>query len=504
MKFKHSLSNYKLATMDMGELCVVGHFEVLPADMLSLSTSALLRVSPLLSPVMHPIQVRLHHWYVPYRLLWDGWEDFITGGQDGLGGSAGAFPYISAGGSGFTAGQLADYFGIPPGVANLEVSALPFRAYALIFNEFYRDQDLVTALGMSTGSGADSTTNTALAKIAWEKDVFTSARPWTQRGADIVLPLGTSADVVFPTGITARGTNLYNAASAGTARGNLQDQGLAGGVQNLQLTNSAGGGAEQEWLESTAVVTDAYADLSAATGVPIIDVRRAFALQRYQEKMAQFGARYTEVLRSMGVTPSDARMQRPEYLGGGKQTISFSEVLQTAEGTDAVGTMRGHGISALKSRRVKRFIEEHGIVITLASLRPRSMYADGLHKMWSRRTKEDFWQKELELIGNQEILNQEVRASHATPAGTFGYAPRYYDYRSIPNTVAAEFRTSQMYDWHLARLFGSDPTLNEAFVTCEPSKRIHAVQTNDVIWGLFNHNIKARRLVGKNMVGRVM
>lgn len=490
--------------MDMGELVPVGHFEVLPADMISLATSCLIRVSPLAAPVMHPVTIRLHHWYVPYRLLWDGWEDFITGGNDGLGGAAGAFPYIDAGGSGFTAGQLADYFGIPPGVADLQVNALPFRAYAAIFNEFYRDQDLVTELGLSTASGADATTNTGLAKIAWEKDRFTSARPWTQRGAEVVLPLGTSADVVFPTGITTRGTGIYNASSGGTSRGPLQD---TSGSIGLGATNSAQTGSEQLWLESTGSVADAYADLAAATGVPVIDVRRAFALQRYQEKLAQYGARYTEVLRAMGVTPSDARMQRPEYLGGGKQTISFSEVLQTGQDYDAnsgVGQMKGHGISALRSRRVKRFIEEHGIIISMASVRPKTMYADGLHKMWSRRTKEDFWQKELETIGAQEILNQEVRANHADPTGVFGYGPRYEDYRSIPSTVVSEFRTSVLNDWHLARLFASDPALNADFVTCEPSKRIHQVGTNDVLWGLFNHTIRARRLVAKNPGTRIM
>lgn len=496
---KHSLSHYKLATFDMGELIPVGMIEALPGDSIRMSTSALLRVSPLMSPVMHPVNVRLHHWFVPYRLVWDGWEDFITGGNDGLGGSSGDFPFIDSG-AGFAAGSLADYFGIPPSVANLEVSALPFRAYQKIFNEFYRDQDLVTAATISTASGEDTTTTLTVQKCAWEKDYFTSARPWTTRGADVVLPLGTSADVVFPSTVEVGASALNTAATgAGTSRGNLTDH-----SSGFLTASGAVSDNSQLYVRQTLTLpSDAYADLSTATGVAINDVRRAFALQRYQEARALYGARYTEYLRYLGVRSSDARLQRPEYLGGGKQTISFSEVLQTAEGTDAVGTMRGHGIGALRSRRFVRFFEEHGVVITLASVRPRTMYNDGVHRSWLRRTKEDFWQRELEHIGQQDIQNQEIYAAAATPTGTFGYQNRYAEYRHMPSSVSGDFR-STLNDWHMARIFGSEPTLNGAFVTCDPTKRIHAVQTNDVLWCLFNHSIQARRLVSKSSAGKIL
>lgn len=487
-RVKHSLSHYKLTSMDMGELVPVSHIEVLPGDSMRFASSALIRVSPLVAPVMHPVTVRLHRFFVPYRLLWDGWEDFITGGSDGLGGSAGAFPTIT---HTATAGSLADYLGVPVGVAGLSLSALPFRAYAFIYNEMYRDQDLVAKVGFSTASGADVTTNTALQKVAWEKDYFTGARPWTQKGPDVSLPLGVSAPVV------SDGTTLVQgrAVTDGTDRA---VQVLASdGVSLVGATNAAT--ANFYWGTSTGL----EADLSGATAAAVNDIRRAFALQRYAEARAMYGSRYTEYLRYLGVRSSDARLQRPEYIGGGKQTLAFSEVLQTAEGTAPVGTLRGHGIGAVRTRPSQRFFEEHGVVLTLASVRPRAMYTDGLHRSWAKRTKEEYWQRELEAIGQQEIFNQEVYAAAATKLGTFGYGDRYSEYRHHPSDVSGEFRSTLNY-WHLARSFAAEPVLNASFVTCEPTKRVHVAQTNDVLWCMFNHSIQARRLVGPARTGRVL
>ena len=177
----------------MGNLVPIGVLEVLAGDSIQQSTSALIRAAPLLAPVMHRVDVRIHHWFVPNRIIWEDWETFITGGPDGNDSSE--YPTIDMGGSGAAVGSLADYLGVPTGVANLEVSALPFRAYNLIFNEWYRDEDLVSELALSLASGADSTTATDLVNCAWEKDYFTSARPWEQKGPDITVPLGTSAPV---------------------------------------------------------------------------------------------------------------------------------------------------------------------------------------------------------------------------------------------------------------------------------------------------------------------
>lgn len=497
---KHSLSHYKLATFDMGELVPVGHFEVLPGDSVRHATSSLVRVSPLASPVMHPVTVRLHHFFVPYRLLWSGWEDFITGGQDGLGGSSGAFPTITAGAGGFDPGGLADYLGVPPDVANLEVSALPFRAYALIFNELYRDQDLVSKIGFTNAAGADGTTNLAVQKVAWEKDYFTSARPWTTRGAEVTLPLGATAPLQLTTKVDGT-NNLKVSNTAGTFNVDLEAT-AAGGV-NVLFDAPAGATHPNLFFNR---VPNLEADLSTATAAAVNDIRRAFALQRYQEARAQYGARYTEYLRFLGVRSSDARLQRPEYLGGGKQTISFSEVLATNQNTatfDFTPTMAGHGIAALRSNRYIRFFEEHGIVMTLASVRPKSMYNDGVHRSFLRRTKEDFWQRELELIGQQGIDAKEVYAASAE-TDPWGFQNRYDEYRHHPSGVAGEFRTTEMNDWHMARIFAAEPTLNASFVTCEPTKRIHMVETNDVLWCLFNHSIQARRMVTKKTIGRIL
>jgi len=496
---KHSLSHYKLLTGLMGKLIPIGCYEVLPGDSVQQLTSLLMRTIPLNAPVMHPCTVRVHHWYVPHRLVWDGWEDFITGGADGEGGSSGAFPYITTPGSpGVVESSLADYLGIPPGLISKQVSALPFRSYALIFNEWYRDQDLVTALTVSKASGSDTTTNTTLQNIAWEKDYFTSARPWPQKGPDVTLPLGTTAPV---TRVDAATGEWYAYRDGTNTRG-------ATGTMAL---GSGGGGGRVEDAGSNALTFDPngslVADLATATAVDVNTVREAFAIQRYQEARARYGSRYTEYLRYLGVRSSDARLQRPEYLGGGKQTISFSEVLQTgvttAGATAGVGNMKGHGLAAMRSNRYRRFFEEHGLVITMLSVRPRTMYPDGLERMWSRRTKEEYWQKELELIGQQEVLNQEAYALDSGPTDVFGYQDRYAEYRHIFSKVSGAFRSTLDF-WHLARLFGSDVTLNSSFVNCSPDPRIFQVETGDNLLVMASHSIQARRMVAKNPVSRIM
>lgn len=492
---KFSLSHYKLLSADMGELLPIGLVEVLPGDTFQHATSLLCRVSPLLAPVMHPVDVRIHHWFVPHRLIWEDWEDFITGGPDGM--DASVFPTITlsyaagppATGSGVVGG-LADYLGCPPTINNLEVSALPFRAYALIFNEWYRDQDLVTALTIDKTSGSDTTTNTALQNCAWEKDYFTSSRPWTQKGPEISIPL--TGDAPIASDGTAVTGHSSTQATVRTLRSDEQSQG------GLYLNGYPGGSTGNFIFDNPGL----EADLTGVSAANVNDLRLAFALQRYEEARARYGSRYTEYLRYLGVRSSDARLQRPEYLGGGKQRIQFSEVLQTAPLTDTgtsedvgVGELKGHGIAAVRSNRYRRFFEEHGYVITLLSVRPKTMYVQGLARTFNRRTKEDFWQKELQHIGQQEVLNKEVYAAAASPAGTFGYQDRYDEYRRQESNVAGEFRTTLLDYWHMARIFAAEPSLNASFVVSNPTKRINAVETQDVLWIMANHSIQARRAV---------
>lgn len=477
---KFSLSHYKLLSCDMGKLVPITHFEVLPGDSIQQSTSALVRVSPLLAPVMHPVSVRIHHWFVPYRLIWDDWEKFITGGPDGM--DASVFPTnVSPASVGHSVGSLMDHLGVPTGVPDLAYSALPRRAYQKIYNEFYRDQDLTPESTISTASGVDTTTLNTFQSVAWEKDYFTSARPWTQLGPAVTVPLGSSAPVV------TNNADILMKRSGGTDRNLIFSSDVANPIiysgatdanQNVRFGSESG-------LE---------VNLGAAVSPSVNLLREAFALQRYQEARARYGSRYTEYLRYLGIRSSDARLQRPEYLGGGKQTIQFSEVLQTAEGSDAVGTLRGHGISAVRSNRYRRFFEEHGIVLSLLSVRPKTIYTQGLPRAWNRRTKEDYFQTELQHIGQQEILKKELYAPSASPEAVFGYQDRYDEYRRMESSVSGEFR-STLDHWHMARIFASDPSLNSEFVTSVPTKRIHAVESENVLWIMANHSIQARRIV---------
>lgn len=479
-RFKHSLSHYKLLACDMGKLVPVGLVETLPGDTFQQSTAALIRMSPLVAPVMHPVTVRFHHWFVPNRILWDGWEDFITGGPDGLGASSGYPRNLSP----ITPGEGSplDYMGVPlRSMAADQVSYLPLRAYNRIYNEFYRDADLVAEV--------DEDANVTH-QIAWEKDYFTTARPWAQKGPAVSLPLGVRADV-YTDEVPGNDVAIYS-------KNVSQWRKLDAGGTFAALSATSGG-----------ATSHIYADLTSATSQDIRAVRQAFALQRYQEARAQYGHRYSEYLRYLGIVCSDARLQRPEYLGGGKQTIAFSEVLRTGDGgtpssSTPIGELRGHGIAALRSNRYKYFCEEHGYILTLMSIRPRAIYADGLHRSWQRRAKEDYWQKELEFIGQQDVRNGEVYAKGtAVDANTFGYQDRYADYRHMPSGVASEFRSTLDY-WHLARKFADTPTLNQSFIDCVPSKRIFAEQTARSCWVMVSHSIQARRMVSKSTIGRVI
>lgn len=487
---KHALSNTKLFSFDTGELIPCGLIEVLPGDTFQHATSLLVRASPLLAPLMHKVDVRIHHWYVPTRLVWEDFEEFITGGPDGMDDSE--FPTITVDNNDIAVGDLLDYMGIPPLVA-ATFSAIPARGYAMIWNEFYRDQDLDTPLVIDLTSGVDTTTSKALQRVRWDKDYFTSARPWEQKGPNITIPIGTTAPVVSGSAAGGNPNQMRRADTGALANTATAISHTAAGV--LQNTNGVA-----LFLDPNGRLN---ADLSSASAITVIRLREALAAQRYEEARSRYGSRYPEYLRYLGVRSSDARLQRPEYLGGGSAPVQFSEVLQTAEGDDPVGEMRGHGISTVRSNRYRRFFEEHGYVFSLLSVKPRAIYASGLDRHWNRRTKEDFWQKEFEHIGQQEILNKEVYAAHASPDGTFGFQDRYDEYRRAWSTIAGEFRTV-LDHWHFARIFGSTPALNSTFVECSPADdRVFAVPSQDVLYAMARHSIQARRLVsptGKSFI----
>lgn len=485
---KFSLSNTKLLSCDMGELVPCGLTEVLPGDSIQQATTCMVRFSPLLSPVMHPTHVQLAHWFVPHRLVWEDFEDFITGGPDGN--DASEFPTIaSPASSGFAVGSLADYLGVPPGVADLPISALPFRGYALIWNEWYRDQDLQTALTIDVTSGVDSTTSVALQRAAWEKDYFTTARPWEQKGPAITIPIGDSAPVL--------GIGFQTANPTRSTQNIRQSDGTTFTTDNQVIRSSVEDVLTEVQNPSGDTYPNIRADLSSASAVTVNLLREAMALQRFEEARARFGSRYVEYLRYLGIRSSDARLQRPEFLGGGRYPVQFSEVLATAEDTSesvVVGDLKGHGLGVARSNRYRRFFEEHGYIFSFLVVKPKTIYAQGLHRTWNRRTKEDFFQKELQHIGQQEVLNKEVYSAHSSPDEAFGFQDRYDEYRRMESSIAGEFRDTLDY-WHFARQFSGDPALNASFVQCVPPEEPFAVPSTDVLYIMAKHSIQARRIV---------
>lgn len=487
---KFSLSHYKLLTGDMGYLLPIAWYEALPGDTIQQASSALVRCAPMNAPIMHPCLIRIHHWYVPLRLIWEDFEDFITGGDDGT--FTATPPYQSA--ASISIGSLHDYLGVPDGSysPNLEYSALPIRAYKMIYNEYYRDQDLNNERTISLASGADTTTDDYLERVCWEKDYFTSARPWEQKGDEVTISLGDTAPIT--------GLGLDNASAAASAGLSMRETDGAAPRTVTGWNIYQGSPLHRAIMEEDSANTgypDIRADLSAASGIPINDLRRALAIQRYQEARAMYGSRYVEYLRYLGVRSSDARLSRPEYLGGGRQILQFSEVLQTGLGASPVGSMFGHGIGAMRTNRFRRFFEEHGIVMTLMSVVPKSMYMQALHKKFHRQTKEDYFQKELQFIGDQAVLNKEVYASHASPDDVFGYQGRYDNYRSHPSGISGIFRSTLDY-WHLARDFASPPALNNNFVNCSPSKRVFAATSEPGLYIMANNSIQARRMMASH------
>lgn len=503
---KFNLSFYNMLSCKMGYLVPVGLTELLPGDSIQLSHNMLMRLAPMVAPVMHPVHVTIQTFFTPLRIIFDDFESAITGGPDGT--DATVFPTVSIKPEQST---LADYLGLPLAPNSLTVSALPFRAYDLIYNEYYRDQDLTPELPISKDAGVDTTTSTTLQRVSWSKDYFTTARPWPQKGPTVTVPV--------------------DMGSAGlptlTFTGQLQNKAVSGPFQTISGPPSAGGGyatlmgrANHEYVwndgspDSTPItglaglnVTDGtvsgtidYKPGQAGIGsISVTSLREAFAIQRFQEQRGLFGSRYEDYLRTLGVRPQDSRLQMPEYLGGSTRTIQFSEVLQT--GGDTIGQLYGHGIAALGSRRIRYFAPEHGYLMSLMFVRPIPVYAQGIDKLWSRKTKEDFWQPQFEHIGQQKVLTKELYATGSpdTDDATWGWQNRYDEYRRGVNHVSGEFRETQDY-WHMARMFASNPVLNSDFVQCHPTDRIfQASEANaDQLLCMVQNRLIARRLVSKN------
>ena len=450
------LSHERKFSMNIGDLVPCFVEEVVPGDTWKMNAELFMRTAPLVAPIMHRVNVFTHFFFVPHRLVWDNWQDFITGGEDGT--AAPVFPYVTIRESNqhlMDEGTLADYLGINTvgqyDATGIEVSALPFRAYQTIYNEYYRDQNLESPIDFLTGDGlSDPTDISVMRKRAWQKDYYTAALPWTQRGGEATIPLGS----VEP--------NYKNISETVISSDGGPQDGSINGVSG-DLTSTLG--SEPMRIEN---LNDM--DVEPTT---INELRKAIKLQEWLEKSARGGSRYIEQIFShFGVKSSDSRLQRPEYLGGGSSPISISEVLQTsatnsnsgAVDASVQGNMAGHGISVGRSNSFKRFFEEHGTIIGIISVMPKSAYQQGLRKQFFKFDKFDYFWPSFAHLGEQPIANKEIyNDGSATAEETFGYVPRYSEYKYIPNTVHGSFKSSEIH-WHMGRKFAAPPVLNNNFL----------------------------------------
>ena len=502
------LSHENKLSLNMTELVPIYVQDIIPGDRFKVRTEMLMRFAPMIAPIMHRIDARVEFFFVPNRLVWEDWEKFITGGEDGS--EMPPFPMVLAGQARqfLKESSLADYMGIPPCDPDqlgggLSFSLLPFRAYQLIWNEWYRDQNLQEPIDVPLGSLDTSALADMLTirRRCWEKDYFTSALPWTQRGGDVTLPLSGRAEVILDHSDTQGMPYLVDGQNKLPTAGELYTD-SAGTIRSGGSSGSSG-----LYINPNESL---WANLSEATASTVNELRRANQLQKWLEVNARAGSRYIEqIYAHFGVRSSDARLQRPEYLGGFKQPVSISEVLQTSQSTSEPlggeyspqGNMAGHGISVGGNTGFVREFEEHGYIIGILSVMPRTSYQQGIPRHFMKSDKFDFAFPEFAHLGEQPILNAEIYADYdaaigsTVNQGTFGYQSRYAEYKYMPSEVHGEFRTSLDF-WHLGRIFLRAPGLNSEFVEARVDNRIFAVQDENASAKLYAQlwfDVKAMR-----------
>lgn len=534
-----NLSYESKLTLNMGELVPIMVMPVVPGDKFRVRNESMVRLAPLVAPMMHRVNVFTHYFFVPNRLVWNAWEDFITKGVDGE--DVPIFPTVDFGNfddslithslnvaGAYNDGSLWDYLGLPSlkSIGNInndkaspnsvaaprdfKVSALPFRAYQLIYNEYYRDQNLTDPIDFSLGSGSISGNELynviGFRKRAWEKDYFSSALPWLQRGPEVSVPIqgtGQNVDVILDNSDDKRQRYV-------DSQGRVIPGSYTGAAQMVRDSdeNSVG----MYGIGAIGENQNAYWNLDPngslkvnvdELGVNINDLRTSNALQRWFERNARGGSRYIEqILSHFGVRSSDARLQRPQFLGGSRVPVQVSEVLQTSstDETSPQANMAGHGIVYSNQNGFKHYFEEHGYVIGIMSIIPRTGYQQGVPRDFFKFDNMDFYFPEFAHLSEQEIKNQELYLTNNPTynEGTFGYTPRYAEYKYKASEAHGDFRGNLAF-WHLNRIFDDQPNLNTTFVECNPSNRVFATsQTDDdKFWIQMYQDVRALRLMPK-------
>lgn len=580
-KSKFNLSETLLMTGEMGKLIPIYNREMLPNDTFLVNINSIHKTQPMIAPLMHQIDVMTQWYFVPTRLLWSGWTEFITGGEDGT--AEPEYPtMITDETKGAEINTLEDYLGIPTEQPGLEYGALQIRAYNKIWNDHYKIDDIDEEIEISYEDGRDTTTPKNILDCNWARDRFTKAKPFTQRGNQIHVPIVTTNTegkqyVIYDCSFEitentttepttgeyathlgtciinanetysfekaniqaiANGTkgyikitsNVNNKQPSGTkynteeipsqtwyttgtitinsmSYSNTAEKTISANFEETYVKKKYGSYASEfnvwKYFKSTLAITKLKFTLNATTttlnqGINIRDLRIASALQRYQERSLKYGAEYEDYCKmEFGIKPRDSRLQKSEYLGGTKSTLQVSGIFQTTDTTDTpLGQEAGTGVAGLKQRFIRYRAPEHGIIMCLLSYRPKTLYTQGLKREFLRRNRYDYYTRELQDIGAEEIYAQEIYATKDNANTVFGYdlQGNYRDYKTATNRICGNFKTDMNF-YHLGRFFESQPLLNSSFMKMKPRKDIFAItdQTLPAFYAILNIGVIAYR-----------